>query len=146
MPGSTVLSDSNTCSESCALVRPCLTGRRMSTSRDVPKFCTAASEKPSPPSSLRMRDRSAACGVAISMTVPPVNSTEKCSPRVARKNTAAMNVTIDTTLNHSAWRMNGMSRRMRKNSMAVRPDQAAASRCAQSVLPIERWLMRFCRP
>src|SRR6266702_7946196 len=43
---------------------------------------------------------------------------EKFKPLVERKNTARRNVTSDTTLNASAWRMNGMSRRILKNSIA----------------------------
>src|SRR5678815_5065229 len=53
------------------------------------------------------------------MTVPPVNSIEKCRPRVARKKTAARNVSSEMTLNTSACRMNGMSLRIRKNSIVV---------------------------
>ena len=60
---------------------------------------------------------SAAWAYAASMTVPPVNSIEKCRPRVARKKTAARNVTSETTLSTSACRMNGMSRLIRKNSI-----------------------------
>src|SRR4051794_11606814 len=66
------------------------------------------------------------------MTVPPVNSIEKCRPRVARKKTAARNVSNEMTLNTSACRMNGMSRRMRKNSIVgavsceAREDAASA--------------------
>src|SRR4030066_612632 len=52
------------------------------------------------------------------MTVPPVKSTPKLSPRAARKNTASRNVITEITLNTSAWRMNGMSLRILKNSMA----------------------------
>ena len=37
----------------CAEVLPCCTGRRISTSREVPKFCTWASPKPSAPTVLR---------------------------------------------------------------------------------------------
>src|SRR3954463_15087908 len=52
------------------------------------------------------------------MSVPPVNSTEKLSPRVARKNTASRNVMAEMTLNTNACFMNGMVRRILKNSMA----------------------------
>ena len=50
------------------------------------------------------------------MTVPPVNSMEKCRPFTARNATAAMNVSSEMMLNVSACRMNGMSRRILKNS------------------------------
>src|SRR5678815_1459292 len=63
---------------------------------------------------------SAGWAYCVSMTVPPVNSIEKCSPRVARKKTAARNVSSEMTLNTSACRMNGMSRWMRKNSIGRR--------------------------
>src|ERR1700712_2662678 len=52
------------------------------------------------------------------MTVPPVNSTDRCSPLENRKNTAARNVTSEITLKTSAFSMNGMSRRILKNSTA----------------------------
>src|SRR5690606_32366950 len=52
-----------------------------------------------------------------SMTVPPVNSIDRCRPRVNRKNTAARNTTIDTALSIFAWRMKGISFLMRKNSI-----------------------------
>ena len=60
---------------------------------------------------------SAGCAYVVSTLTPPVNSIEKFSPRTTRNTTAATNVSNETTLNTSAWRMNGMSRRMRKNSM-----------------------------
>src|SRR5664279_3178909 len=44
---------------------------------------------------------------------------EKCSPLLARKNTASRNVSKEMTLNTSAWRMKGMSFLMRKNSIAI---------------------------
>src|SRR6478672_11662341 len=53
------------------------------------------------------------------MTVPPRKSTPRFRPLTARKMTAAMNVTNEMTLNTSACRMNGMSREMRKNSIAA---------------------------
>src|SRR5437868_11479049 len=43
---------------------------------------------------------------------------DRCSPLVKRKNTASKKVTSEMTLNTSACRMNGMSRRIRKNSMS----------------------------
>src|SRR5436190_5901299 len=54
------------------------------------------------------------------MTVPPRKSTPRFRPLTARKMTAAMNVTSEMMLNTSACRMNGMSREMRKNSIAAR--------------------------
>jgi len=54
-----------------------------------------------------------------STAVPPVNSMEKFRPRVTRKKTAARNVSSEMMLNTSACRMNGMSRRIRKNSMML---------------------------
>src|SRR5258708_7254499 len=51
------------------------------------------------------------------MTVPPVNSTPRCRPLVARKITARTKVINEMMLNTSAWRMNGMSLRIRKNSI-----------------------------
>src|SRR6185503_17042358 len=53
------------------------------------------------------------------MTVPPVNSTPRCSPLVARKMTASTKVINEMMLNTSAWRMKGMSLRMRKNSICL---------------------------
>jgi len=67
----------------------------------------------------RTLPKSAVCAYSTSSTVPPVNSTEKCRPRVIRKKTAAKKVSAEMTLNTSAWRMKGMSRRMRKNSMVL---------------------------
>src|SRR6478735_4775059 len=52
------------------------------------------------------------------MTMPPVNSTPRCRPRVIRNSTASTNVTAEITLNTSACRMKGISRSMRKNSMS----------------------------
>src|SRR4030066_341827 len=71
------------------------------------------------------------------MTVPPVKSTPKLSPRVARKNTASRNVITEITLNTSAWRMNGMSLRILKNSMAciVRCQSSGFRRCT-SLFPL----------
>jgi hypothetical protein len=40
-------------------------------------------------------------------------------PLVTRKITASTNVIAEITLNTSAWRMKGMSFRMRKNSMVI---------------------------
>src|SRR4051812_35877276 len=67
----------------------------------------------------RIFSRSVACWYFNSITVPPVNSTDRCSPRWNRKNTAATKVNAEITLNTSAWRMNGMSFLMRKNSMSA---------------------------
>lgn len=53
-----------------------------------------------------------------STTVPPVNSTDRCSPRVTRKNTARTKVRIEITLKINAYFMKGMSLRMRKNSIS----------------------------
>ena len=64
-----------------------------------------------------------------SITVPPVNSIEKCRPRVTRKNTAARKVSNEMTLNTSACRMNGMSRWMRKNSICL--SSCSAVQCAR---------------
>src|SRR4030088_1049652 len=50
--------------------------------------------------------------------MPPVNSTEKLSPLVDRKNTAAAKVSSEMMLNTSACRMKGIVRRILKNSMA----------------------------
>ena len=44
-----------------------------------------------------------------SPALPPVKSTDKCSPLCQRKNIARMNVAADITLNINACRMNGMS-------------------------------------
>src|ERR1700760_738048 len=60
------------------------------------------------------------------MTVPPVNSTDRCSPRWIRKKTAKAKVTKDTAFSTSAWRMNGMVRWIRQNSM-MRPYLAATA-------------------
>src|ERR1700710_898932 len=60
------------------------------------------------------------------MRVAPVNSTERCSPRWIRKNTAKAKVMKDTAFSTSAWRMNGMVRWIRKNSM-MRPYLAATA-------------------
>src|SRR4030066_34856 len=66
------------------------------------------------------------------MTVPPVKSTPKLSPRAAKKNPASRNVITEITLNTSAWRMNGMSLRILKISMAweVRCQIAVFRSCA----------------
>src|SRR5258706_7484315 len=74
---------------------------------------------------LRIPSTFAGCWYLISITVPPVNSIEKFRPLVARKNTARRNVTSDTTLNASAWRMNGMSLRILKNSIGLFPGSVA---------------------
>ena len=42
-------------------------------------------------------------------------------PAVTRKKTASKKVTTEIMLKTSAWRMNGMSCRMRKNSIVVSP-------------------------
>src|ERR1041384_4659943 len=55
------------------------------------------------------------------MTVPPVNSSDRFRPLVARKNTAARNVISEITLNTSACRMNGIVRRILKNSISSLP-------------------------
>ena len=57
------------------------------------------------------------------MSVPPVNSTDKCRPRENRKNTAAKNVISEIRLNANAFFMNGMSRRILKNSMLISPQR-----------------------
>ncbi len=57
--GEAAFSACSTCSLCCAEVLPCCTGRRISTSREVPKFCTWASPKPSEPTVLRTWARSA---------------------------------------------------------------------------------------
>ena len=83
---------------------------------------------------------------------------------MARNATAATNVSTEMTLNTSAWRMNGMSRRIRKNSMvascgfamrwcrgAVARDQPrlageAAAVSGFQICPIDRLGTRFMRP
>jgi len=96
---------------------PSRSGRRISTSREVPNFCTCTSPKFIASTVVRTRAMSALWAYSVSMTVPPVNSIDRCSPRVSRKNTASANVAKEMMLNTSACRMNGMSRRRRKNSM-----------------------------
>src|SRR5260364_105020 len=59
----------------------------------------------------------AGCGYWTSSTVPPVNSMDRCSPRLSRKKMAAMNVSSEMMLIISARCMNGISFRKRKNSM-----------------------------
>jgi hypothetical protein len=53
------------------------------------------------------------------MTVPPVNSIDRCSPLWNRKNTAATKVSAEITLKTNAWRMKGISLLMRKSSMTI---------------------------
>ena len=67
----------------------------------------------------RTRSTSAACVYWASITVPPVNSIDRCRPRVVRKNTAAAKVMNEIALKTNAWRMNGMSRRILKNSISM---------------------------
>src|SRR3546814_14564097 len=71
------------------------------------------------------------------MTVPPVNSIDRWKPRARMKNTAARNVTRLMMFSTSAWRMNGMVRWMRKNSMfrlaSYRCDAGRVGRPAGSV-------------
>ena len=55
------------------------------------------------------------------MTVPPVNSTDKCRPRENRKNTARAKVMKEIALKTNACFMKGMSFLMRKNSMISIP-------------------------
>src|SRR5258706_1500650 len=74
---------------------------------------------------LRIPSTFAGCWYLISITVPPVTSIEKFRPLVARKNTARRKVRSDTTLNASAWRMNGMSLRILKNSICLLPGRVA---------------------
>ena len=88
---------------------PAVIGRRISTSLAVPNVLASGCSKPAPRSDSRMRSRLAACGYFTSTTVPPLNSIDRCRPLVARKNTAATNVSADTTLKIVAKRMNGMS-------------------------------------
>ncbi len=64
----------------------------------------------------RVLAMSAVCAYATSITVPPVNSIDGFRPRVTRKNTAARKVMKEIAFSTSAWRMNGMSLLMRKNS------------------------------
>src|SRR5260364_374468 len=108
-------------SMTCALCRaedsPGVNGRRINTSLEVPKVCTCASRKPSAFSVARMGSSCAGCGYWTSSTVPPVNSMDRCSPRLSRKKMAAMNVSVEMMLNISARCMNGISFLKRKNSM-----------------------------
>src|SRR5699024_2940204 len=53
------------------------------------------------------------------MTVPPVNSIDRLKPRSTMKVMAARKKNTLTRLSTSAWRMNGMVRRVRKNSMVI---------------------------
>ena len=86
------------------------------------------------------------------MTVPPVNSTDRCSPRVTRKNTAAAKVRNEMMLNTSAFSMNGMSRRILKNSTDVSlsgPYSAlviAPSASGRHTVPMDTVLSFFLRP
>ena len=66
----------------------------------------------------RMGSMATGCAKLTSIRVPPVNSTDKCRPRLKRKNTAAKKVINEIALNTKAWRMNGMSLRILKNSMS----------------------------
>ena len=106
-------------SESCALESPSLSGRRISALLELPKLCTANSPRFILSITLRTRARSAGWLYAISITVPPRKSTPRLRPRVARNNTASRKVTNEITLNTSACFMNGMTVRMRKNSMLI---------------------------
>ena len=72
---------------------------------------------------------------------------------MARKKTAARKVSSEMMLNTSACRMNGMSRRMRKNSMSVLSLFVVGRRRRLAMLapgfqtwPIETSLRRFWRP
>ena len=53
------------------------------------------------------------------VVVPPVNSTDRCRPRVKRKKTASAKVISDIALRILACRINGMSLRILKNSMVA---------------------------
>ena len=101
-----------------AVVLPLAAGMRISTSRAEPKFCTCTSLIPKAAMRSRMGSMATGCAKLTSIKVPPVNSTERCRPRLKRKNTAAKKVSKEIALNTKAWRMNGMSLRILKNSMA----------------------------
>jgi len=116
-PASAVHSAPNTLPTSSACFIWPRSGMRMSTSREVPKFCTWTSPRCRVSTASRVLARLAAWAYCTSMSEPPVNSMEKCRPRVTRKKTAAAKVKNEMTLKTSACRMNGMSRLMRKNSM-----------------------------
>jgi hypothetical protein len=128
-----------TVSESCALVSPCFTGSRISTSVEVPKFCTAASLKPIWATVSLIWPRFGACGYLSSITVPPVKSTPRCNPRIPSAPTAIRNVSSEITLKISAWRMKGMSRWILKNSIYA-PDFACAA--GFQTCPIETFTRR----
>src|SRR5690606_18122889 len=89
---------------------------------------------------------------ATSITVPPVNSTDRCSPRWNRKNTASAKVTNEMMFSTSAWRMNGMVLWMRKNSMALVLDlylpsaTAVPSVLGRHTVPIDTDLSFFFWP
>ncbi|MOA25741.1 hypothetical protein D3C78_1464850 [compost metagenome] len=84
-----------TCSDSLAELVPSLLGRRISTSRLVPRLCTCTSPTFSVSTRWRMSARLAGCWYCTSITVPPVNSTDRFSPLLNRKNTARMKVTSE---------------------------------------------------
>ena len=62
------------------------------------------------------------------MTVPPVNSIDRCRPLKIRKPTAIRNVSTEIAFRISEYRMNGIVRWMRKNSM-VSGSLTGESRC-----------------
>src|SRR5688572_6935374 len=87
------------------------------------------------------------------MTVPPVNSTDRCSPRENRKNTASAKVAKEMMFSTNAWRMNGIVLWKRKNSMAGLGASYFASATAGvvsvlgfQIVPIETPLSFFLRP
>ncbi|SUX30060.1 Uncharacterised protein [Chromobacterium vaccinii] len=93
--GSAAFSWPITLSDSWAVLVPGLFGRRIITSRLVPRFCTVDSPSFSASTFSRIWSRLADCWYCSSSTVPPVNSTLKFRPRVARKNTASTKVTSE---------------------------------------------------
>ena len=83
----------------------------------MPKLCTWKSPQPSRLIEARIFSRSAGARYDTSITVPPVNSIDRFSPRKIRKPTAIRNVMAEAALKYSEYRMNGIVLRIRKNSI-----------------------------
>ena len=77
VPASAVHSAPKTVLATCDCFRSSRTGSRMSTSREVPNFCTCTSPKPIDSTVARVLLMSAVCVYSTSITVPPVNSMDR---------------------------------------------------------------------
>ncbi len=96
-------------------------GRRIDTSRELPKFCTDGSSKPACSNAVRIWSSGAAPVNVACTLMPPVKSIARFSPRVANDTTDARIMMADSVYQIRRVAMNGKFVCLWKNSIRAVP-------------------------